>query len=184
LNGPDNRCCHKFEAIGCPLFAGLLVSRVNTIIRNTKICISNNCKTDRVMNTPIPLLIRGFQNFSKERMAGRTTDIFPSHMAWSLLSANKKYRHCFILGGKALIPGIFGLFKRLGKTEMSEMQIFAFPTFIKGYMPVFRPCKGIYRKKTIRPPRHIVFKYFYMRTIHLISINPDAWRAFFLPVGR
>jgi hypothetical protein len=54
------------------------VSRVNTIIRNTKICISNNCKKDRVINTPIPLLIRGFQNFFKERMAGRTTDIFPS----------------------------------------------------------------------------------------------------------
>jgi len=70
------------------------------------------------------------------------------------LSANKKYRHCFILGGKALIPGVFGLFKRLGKTGMSEIQKFVFLTFIKGYMPVSRPGKGIHRKKTIRPPRH------------------------------
>jgi hypothetical protein len=85
----------------------------------------------------------------------------------------------FIVAGKTLIPGIFCLFKRLGKTEMPEMQKFAFPAFIKGYMPVSRPGKAIYRKKTIWPPRHIVFKYFYMRTTRLISINPDAWRAFF-----
>jgi hypothetical protein len=42
LNGPENRCCHNAGSVGCPQFTALSVSRVNTIIGNTKICISDN----------------------------------------------------------------------------------------------------------------------------------------------
>jgi hypothetical protein len=64
-------------------------------------------------------------------MAGYPTDIFSSAHAMVILSVNKKQGTRLIFAGNTLIPDVSSPLIWLGKTGVSEMQKFAFPTLIK-----------------------------------------------------